>query len=70
MIRTCSDQRTSRPRTRRQSSISTGKPSPPTTEPIASGTQIQASVAKEIMLSEKRANPALLYADREWKTPR
>ena len=43
---------------------------PPMIDPTASGRQIHGSVAKQIMLSENSAKPALLNADTEWKTPR
>ena len=72
-MRVCKVQRCVTPsggRMRRATSSSTGNPIPPTTTPTTSGTTIHASVANVTTLSGYSANPALLNAITEWKTPR
>ena len=57
-------------RSSRCSSRITGNPIPPMITAAAIGRQIHGSVTNPIRLSEYSANPALLNADTEWKTPR
>ena len=56
-------------RIRRRSSMITGNPRPPRMIAAQMGRQIQGSVANEMRLSLKRAKPALLKLEIEWKTP-
>ena len=68
--RVCTDHRLPRRSRRRRTSAITGKPSPPTTTAAMIGKRMNGSVAKPIRLSLYSANPALLYAEIAWNTPR